>query len=156
MKQIKLSPRAFGRGCDGENWFSCADLRGELIHPQSAAGISAGAVSLSHCPAPPHRPPAPPFPILHMDALAAVRVHGHNCAHADAALLGDSFVCRRNDGTPGRRRLAVSPIRCRRNAGLNAPPVTEGCDCFSFHFSGVQVNSTVASCCFVALLLLHY
>lgn len=133
MKQIKLSPRAFGCGCDSENWFSCADLHGELIHPQSAAGISAGAVSLSHCPAPPHQPPAP-LPILHMDALAAVRVPAITARHADAALLRDSLVCRRNDRTPGRRRFAVSPIRCRRNVGLNAPPVTEGCDCFSFHF----------------------
>lgn len=136
MKQIKLSPRAFGRGCDGKNWFSCADLRGELIHPQSAAGISAGAVSLSHC---------------RSRACA-----GHNCVRAEAALLRDSFVCRRNDRTPGRRRFAVSPIRWRRNVGLNAPPVTEGCDCFSFYFSGVQVNSTVVSCCFVALLLFNY
>lgn len=36
---------------DSPNWFSCADLRSELIHLQSAAGCSAGAVSPAHHPA---------------------------------------------------------------------------------------------------------
>lgn len=37
-------------GCpdsDIANWFSCADLRGELIHVHGAAGCSAGAVKAS-------------------------------------------------------------------------------------------------------------
>lgn len=37
--------------CDSASRVSCADLWGKLIHVQSAAGVSAGAVSTSHHPA---------------------------------------------------------------------------------------------------------
>ena len=93
------------RGCpdagDSANRFSCADLRGELIHVQNAAGCSAGAVSPSHRPAAAlPAPPTPPFTCMHVVMLTWKMMCLHSCElHSiwfRSILVYPIACCRRN------------------------------------------------------------
>lgn len=82
---VKTNQLVTSGGCpdsNGANWFSCADLRGKLIHVQNAAGCSAGAVS------PSHRPAAPPIRLTWMHAWEMWCVHV--CMHT---LLDSALFC---------------------------------------------------------------